>query len=221
MQKMEKVGPCMAKLNERQREFVVALMSQPVVNYTAAAEKAGYQGERESLRKTAHRLAHDPRVLEAIREESGKRLNAAVGMASERLLMIAQDPTHKDQLKAVTAVLNRGGLHEKVEHTHKVEVGEDAKALIHRISVLAGAIGMDPVKVLGRVGVSLPKPAPEDIVEAEYTLLEAPRPAETNPTGDSIVGEPRDGVDDAAALPFQQERDVPRTEGGEDWGFKI
>ena len=163
-----KLGPHMKALNEKQRKFVVALLSQSQLNYSEAAERAGYKSENnDSLRNTAHRLAHDAKVLAAIQEESSKRLHAAVGMASERLVLMAQEPG-KDQFKAITAVLNRGGLHEKTETRHTVDVGGDAKNLIARVAQLALLIGMDPTKVLGRAGVALPPPDP---IDAEYTDL--------------------------------------------------
>src|SRR5690349_3017404 len=103
MNRVEKgrLGPKMKALNDRQQAFVVALLTQGTRNYAAAARTAGYQGEESgALRVSAHRLAHDERILAALREETERRMQASIGMAAEVLLSIAEDPTHKDRLKA-------------------------------------------------------------------------------------------------------------------------
>lgn len=165
-----KLGPKMTALPERQRAFVVALITQGTRDYTAAAQTAGYKADnRNALKVSAHRLAHDEKILAAIKEETERRLQASIGMAAEVLLSIAEDPTHKDRLKAATALLNRGGLHESIEHKITHDVSADAKTLLARFSVLAGTLGVDPVQIMGRAGLSLPKP---EVVEGEYEVVD-------------------------------------------------
>jgi hypothetical protein len=184
MGKMEKgqIGPKMKLLNDRQRDFVLAMITQGTSNYTAAARTAGYE-DSENIRRQATRLAHDPKILAAIKEESEKRMQAAVGVAANVLVEIAQNETHKDQLKAATALLNRGGLHEMTEQRITHDVSSDAKSLLARFAVLAGALGVDPARILGRAGLALPVPEP---IEGEFVVVDDTSPgnvAEMEPVG--------------------------------------
>ena len=89
-----KCGPAMRKLNDRQRAFVTAMLDFGGRDNTKAARAAGYSDPGpEGLRQTAYRLAHDPDIIEAIREEGQARLNAAGIMAVNTLLDIADDAT--------------------------------------------------------------------------------------------------------------------------------
>lgn len=158
-------GPAMKKLNERQKAFVTAMLDFGGRNNTRAARAAGYDGADEVVRVTAHRLAHDPKIQEAIKEEGEKRLNAGTIMAVNILLEICDDATteKKDRLKAAEMILNRVGLHAKSEHkvavTHK---DETSKEMIAEIKLLSERLGIDPQKLLGN----------QAIVEAEFVEVE-------------------------------------------------
>lgn len=177
---MEKgqLGPKMKAINARQRKFVEAVLMQGNRNYTAAYKVAYPDAQSQNAaRVSAHRLSHDEKILAALKEETERRMQASVAMAAEVLLAIAEDPTHKDRLKAATAILNRSGMHESVEHKFTHDVSTDAKSLLARFSVLAGTLGVDPVAILGRAGVALPKP---EVIEGEYTEVDAePAPVNT------------------------------------------
>jgi phage terminase small subunit len=160
-------GPAMLRLNDRQRAFVTAMLDFGGRDNTKAAEAAGYSADnRNSLRRIAYRLAHDPNIQEAIREEGTNRLNSATIMAVNTLLDIADDPSteKKDRLKAVEMIMNRTGLHATTEH--KVAVTRTdltGDAMIARITQLAKSQGLDPQKLLGRA-------APAQ--DAEFTEVE-------------------------------------------------
>ncbi len=168
-----RLGPAMAKLNDRQRRFVMLLMGQATPNYTQAYRNAGYaNNDDHSTRVAASMMAHNPRILAAIKEEAANRMNASLGMAAEVLVEIAGDPTHKDRLKAAAALLNRGGLHERTEVIKTHDVSDNAAALMTRMSILAQGMGLDPKKLLGQAGIKLVEndvvPDP-NIIEAEFT----------------------------------------------------
>ena len=146
----ENYGPCMRALTERQRLFVLYLLETGSNNHTRAAAFAGYASENENaLRVTAHRLAHDDKVQAAMHEEAQRRMRASAIMATSRLLEIANNPKHKDQLKAIGMVLNRTGLHEHTEHKVTVEHQMNDAEMVVRIRELCREMDLDPVKLLG------------------------------------------------------------------------
>lgn len=165
------MGDAMLALTPRQRAFVTVLLTSGRNNHAAAAKMAGYQGTADTLAVTGHRLAHDQKVLRAIREESDRRIRAHAVLATGVLIEIAGDDMaqHKDRLKAVEMLLNRGGLHAITESKQVIEHHDlTGKALIERVKQLAGEIGADPVKLLGTVGIEEAKPTPE-MIDAEFT----------------------------------------------------
>ena len=143
----------MLKLNERQRAFVVAMLDRGGRDNTAAAREAGYGGESTTgIKVTAFRLAHDPMIQDAIREEAEKRLKAGAIMAVNTLLDIADDATteKKDRLKAIEMIMNRTGLHATSEHKVNVTHSDPTRdEMVKRITLLAQKNGLDPSKLLG------------------------------------------------------------------------
>lgn len=160
-------GPAMRQLNDRQRAFVIALLTQGNSNHTRAAAAAGYNGTDKTLRVAGHRLAHDPKILAAMQEEARGRIQSSVILAASVLEEIAGDPLHKDRLKAASMLLNRGGLHEtsEVRHVHELS----SKEMDARIAQLAKEIGIDdPMKLIGDRSGGKTKPE-EPIIDAEFT----------------------------------------------------
>lgn len=145
-----KLGPAMLALNEKQRAFVHALLATGGRSYTEAAIAAGYaaDGNKNVAAVTGSRLAHDPRVLEAIHEEAVARLHAGAALATSELVKIAGDSTHPKQVNAITALLDRVGIPARTEHKVTVE-SEDAKSVMAEIRQLAGQLGVDPAKLIG------------------------------------------------------------------------
>jgi phage terminase small subunit len=150
-----KLGPCMEKLNPRQRAFVDAMLDTGGADYTRCAKLAGYVGGEGGIRVTAHRLAHDERIQAAIQEQARKRMIGAGIMATGVLIDIAGNPAHKDQLKAATSLLDRAGLHAITESKHTVHNTSDRAEQIREIAELAREMGADPVKLLGAHGVTI------------------------------------------------------------------
>lgn len=172
------LGPAMRALpSDNMRRFVIALSELGTLNYTRAAAMAGYSTESNgSLRVQASRLAHDPRVIAAIHEESDRRLHAGQLVAVSNLLKLVENPMHKDHFKAVEATLNRTGHHAKSEHkVITVDQSRTDEAMIDRITALAEKLGLDATKLLGSRAAPVTAAAPvedeEEIVEAEFEEL--------------------------------------------------
>lgn len=146
-------GPAMEVLTPRQQAFVIILLDAGRLNYTDAYLRAGYEvKDRHSAQVNGSRLAHDDRIIAAIKEESSKRLNAGSGVAINSIVVAAADPTHKDHIKACEMILNRTGFHALTEHkatvTHRSEPDEKR---MKRISDAAKKLGLDPEKLLGSI----------------------------------------------------------------------
>lgn len=150
-------GPAMRKLStEMQRKYVLIRIAQGKPNFRAAAELAGYSAESEnSLKVTAHRLEHDPKIQAAIQEESLRQarhnLGSALVRASERVIEIMEDPQQKgaETLKAAGMIFDRMGLHAVSEHKSTVEHIGDSPETIERVKRLALSLGIDAEKLLG------------------------------------------------------------------------
>jgi len=168
------LGPAMRELTEKQQRFVVALLETGGTNEYQAARLAGY-GEM-GARTRSYELARNPRVLAAIKEEALKRMQSGALMAASELYLIAGDRTHKDQLKAIDMLLNRGGLIVETKHTLTVQDNRTDDEIVARAAKFMKEMGMDPKAALARVGV--------EYVEAEFVEVTKPLPAE--PTVDDL-----------------------------------
>lgn len=164
-------GPAMSALNELQRRFVDAMLitGGQAGRYSEAARMAGYTGNPDSLKVTAHRLAHSPKVQAAIREEAERRVHSGAILGASVLIEIAQDSQHKDRFKAATRLLDMAGLIVTTQHKVTVEhTGDDAEK-IRSVIAMAKAMGMDPRKLLGNAGVTAEEIA---AVDAEFEVVE-------------------------------------------------
>lgn len=148
------MGPAMQACTAMQRRFVICLLEMPNSDHTAAARMAGYADTgTSSIRSAACRLAHDPKVQAAIQEEAKKRMDGAAILAVSRLVEMLDNPGHKDHFKAITAVLNRVGLHEKSESLSTIRHEVADEAAIEKVVRLSALLGLDSAVLLGRAGV--------------------------------------------------------------------
>lgn len=170
-------GPAMSALpNDSWRRFAIACC-QPTAtgetDYTQAAREAGFEQSDGALRVTAHRMAHDIRIQEAILEIGRRNLGAGVALATATIIQVMITSTKNEtKLKAAGMLLNRGGLPEKTEHNVTVERTFSEQEQIERAILLADKLGLDPAALLGQVGLSMPKritnsAMAETIVDAE------------------------------------------------------
>lgn len=159
----------MQVLTERQKLFVNHLLTTGSNNMTAAAAAAGYTGTRMIIGRTAHRLAHDPKIQFAIQEEAKRRVNANVIAAVSRVAELVSHHDPKIALKAAEIVMNRGGIHavSEVKHSHEVTYNDDE--MVQRLAVLAGKLGLDAAALLGQVQVPARLPPP---IDAEFEEVE-------------------------------------------------
>lgn len=166
------MGPCMQKLNERQRLFVYAMLDTGMVNHSLCARKAGYQGDENTIKVTAHRLAHDEDVQAAIQEVARKAMGAAQLVATGHLILIAQNPAHKDQLSAIKQLLDRSGLGAVTEHKVTVTHNSDRESVVREIAALAREQGLDARKLLAGYGVVIDADYSEVPIEGDASGLE-------------------------------------------------
>jgi len=170
----DSLGPAMLELTEKQQKFVVALLETGGTNEAGAAQIAGY-GTGYATR--SYELARNPKVLAALREEADKRIRSGALLAASKLLVIARNDTHKDQLKAIDMLLNRAGMIVQTQHKVTVEDNRTPEEVVARTAALAKALGLDPSKVLASVGI--------DYVDAEFrevpkVMLETPQETRTS-----------------------------------------
>jgi hypothetical protein len=122
-------GPAMLALpTDRHRAFVRALYQvKPGHGANVKAAKLAGWGQPlsspQSMATIASRLAHDERVLAAIREEDEKRIRSSAPRAISALSALVENPKHKDHARGIAMVLDR--VH-PVETTHHVKVEHDA-----------------------------------------------------------------------------------------------
>jgi len=122
-------GPAMKALpTDRHRAFVRALYQvKPGHGANVKAARLAAFGtpnsSPQSIATIASRLAHDERVLAAIREEDEKRIRSSAPRAISALSRLIENPKHKDHARGIAMVLDR--VH-PLETTHLVKVEHDA-----------------------------------------------------------------------------------------------
>lgn len=174
-------GPAMLALKESQRAFVNALLQQSEQNYTRAYMSAYPDASYDTANVNGIRLAHNSKILDALHEEAGNRLRSAALLGASVIRQIANDPTHKDQLKAATTLLNRIGLHERTEHKVTVERPTDDVEIIQRIVDLGKSMDWTDAEIRAAIGHN---------TELPIGLLAAPIDAEFEEVGSTV------GLDD-------------------------
>jgi hypothetical protein len=164
----DQMGPAMRALNERQRRFVCA-MSVTGGDHREAYSWAGYDTKNpNSTSAAASRLAANPDVEEAMKEEALRRLKGSAIIAVSTLVQIAgprSTSKDRDKIAASVALLDRiKGFGGKVEHTVVHQLDEKtADELIDFIRLTAKANGLDAQKLLG-------PHAP--VIDAEFTEVD-------------------------------------------------
>lgn len=137
-----RLGPKMMVLRERQRKFVIAMYEFGNANLRQAAIAAGYTGTDEVLRTTGWRIAHDPKVKEAMLEHANAMAGVLQSVALSALTDIVKNPAHKNRFQAAIEIMNRTGMQvvQKIDVTKRDESLTDA-ALLERAKQLAQTLG--------------------------------------------------------------------------------
>jgi hypothetical protein len=161
-------GPRMAALdNDRQRKFVVGLFHAPPHGrgqHIWACRYAGYgKADGTSTNKVlgahAARLLADQRIIDAVQEESQRRLRLLPPVAIQALEKLIATPSHRDHMRAVAAVIDRvDPLQQNVSVNvrHEAPTIEMTEKVLDRIEQLARRAGV----------VSLPAP-----IEGEFAVV--------------------------------------------------
>jgi len=149
-------GPKMQALaTDRHRMFVLSLYEIPrgYGAHVKAAKMAGFGTATTSAKSwsvIASRLAHDEKILEAMREEDERRIRASAPRAIRALQHLVEDPDHRDHGRAIGMVLDR--VH-PIETTHTVKVEHRVPVVVataevmERIARLAKRAGLDPLRL--------------------------------------------------------------------------
>jgi phage terminase small subunit len=166
-------GPAMKALaSDRHRQFVLALYQiRPGYGaHVKAAKLAGF-GTKTSSAKSwsviASRLAHDEKILAAMREEDEKRIRASAPRAITALSRLIEDPTAKDHARGIAMVLDR--VH-PVETTHHVKVQHDATPGFKETAEVLARIAELAAKF--SVRLKLPAVIDGEVVEANTRALQ-------------------------------------------------
>jgi len=137
----------MAALSDKHRQFVIEMVNLGLTKKAAAkaAESAGFS----SLH--GYKLMRDQRILDALREESGKQLAGGVVVGVQTLIDIAQDRDHKDRFKAAKELAAINGF--TAEHKVTVQhVTRDLKDMISDIRSMANDLGIDGEQLIRAAG---------------------------------------------------------------------
>jgi hypothetical protein len=161
-------GPRMKALdNDRQRQFVVGLFSAPPKGrgqHIWAARFAGYgkadgTSSNKVLGVIAARLLADQRVIEAVQEESQRRLRLLPPVAIQALEKLIATPGHRDHMRAVSAIIDRvaplqQSLNVNVRHdpAPTLEMTEKVLARIEALANRAGVAAL-PAPIEGKFKV--------------------------------------------------------------------
>jgi phage terminase small subunit len=148
-------GPHMKALaSDKHRMFVLALY-QIKPGYGAhvkAAKMAGFGTETSSAKSwsvIASRLAHDEKILAAMREEDEKRIRASAPRAINALSRLIENPNAKDHARGIAMVLDRVHPAETVHNVkveHEVSSSMRATAEVFaKIMELAARAGVPPM----------------------------------------------------------------------------
>ena len=144
-----KDGPAMQALpSDRHRAFVRALYTvRPGHGANVKAAKlAGFgcvNSTPQSMATIASRLAHDDRILAAIREEDEKHIRSSAPRAISALSRLIETPSAKDHVRGIALVLDRTYPVEtvvKMQHdaTPAFRATADVLERIAKLAVLAG-----------------------------------------------------------------------------------
>lgn len=162
----DQMGPAMRQLNERQRRFVCALAVFGG-DQSRAYMDAGYDIKSEGARRAcASRLANTALVVEAIREESLRRINSATLLAVSTMVELASPAHNSDKrlrLKAAEEILNRTGFHGTSEQRIVIKDDRTVQELVDFIKANASLAGMSAGQLLGQ------KPA---AIDAEFEVID-------------------------------------------------
>jgi hypothetical protein len=142
------VGPAMAELDERQRAFVRHALADPLAPAHSWARAAGYSDAGEGCKVRASILLRRQKIIDALSEETGKRVRLGGWMGIEGLIQIVLQKDHPKRFEACVALADRGGFAAKTEHKVTVEHVNDSR-LVELAARFAAEFQLDRRRLLG------------------------------------------------------------------------
>lgn len=161
------------KLTKRQAAFVKAYIATGGTNATQAAITAGYSVAKGKAGPAtqAHALLQLPHILEAIRKETERCLQAGVALGANVLYELASDGKSESvRLQAAQALLDRGGMQLATlsQHTVTIEDKRTDDELRARVEQLQRELGLTAKVIPGEV---VPPPQIEKRLDVSDAVL--------------------------------------------------
>lgn len=160
------LGPAMQALTERQRSVVDWIVTTGDDNWSEAVRHAGYgDSAGGSARVTASRLKKDPRITDAIVEETRRRLKVdGLPRAANTLLAIVGNPAHKDAARVAKDLLATAGI--SPIHMQQTTVVHQSSAM-DDIKALAALLGMSAQDLIRKTATGGMKDITPTMIEHE------------------------------------------------------
>jgi hypothetical protein len=150
------LGPKMLALASDQMRAFCWLMASGAKSASECARQAGYadngsitDNSKSGVRVSAHRLAHDVRVQEAIEECTRVTLRGLAPIAVRHARLILEDRKHPYHGRMIETILDRTGHFARSEHVMKVEHAVDEARLVELARRLAAENGIPVERLLG------------------------------------------------------------------------
>lgn len=160
----EDLGPAMLALTPQQRRFVVGWIQSRGKNAAAVARASGYSDIKEGAKVRAFEVLHSPKVMRALHEEAGRRLD---GMAAIAVAVLEQNLASSDikaRQAAADSILDRTGYPRRSEQAIEHEDKRPQRSYEQLLSAVAQKLRQH------NVVQALPPP---DVKDAEFTEVKA------------------------------------------------
>ena len=174
-------GPKMARLTEKQRNYIKAMASAPFATPRSGSD-GGVFGQASRRRRYGVAAAHDPRIEAAALEYAAHMMHRDGPVLAVSVMMeIARNKEHPQRLAAAEAIADRIGLHRLSEHKIVVE-HQSTEAMVARIRELAAKLGMDAEELLG---ANMKDVTPPKLIEGRADNISRPRPRAVPTAGEA------------------------------------
>lgn len=117
---IEALGPRMLACTILQRRFVIGIIENRFKDASRVARVAGYAPNGRNSRQQAYDLLRHPKIIAAIQEESGRRLQGLTAFAVFALERNLKGSDAKARQVAADSILDRTGFPRKMERAVEV-----------------------------------------------------------------------------------------------------